>query len=391
MNPGEIKRIPNTALKNARRPDGRKVISWLSDPVTGADQIWPQNAGTIQENSIMRAESGGDVCTLTNGRKVLAVCGGGHGDGAHFGLYGLLLPGDTPQPDDWTWVCLIEHPQLFNGQPNWPSNMGGNTFNPDGSPVSRHTWAGIRWLPHPYNRLMIAGGATWPLGYVDPQRLSWFGNLDFGVWEQGSPFPSTFGVTYIVGGMHFLPPNKVIWTCQHMIMELNLDTGVHRKLNGNESIDNKWNSFVDVENHLLYFHYWSPALMRVFDLEAVGSKTQPMTVSGDLTAMQVYRPGYYGSKKHGHVMWVGGNDLYLGKRTGMNMHYEKVSFSGDIAPPKVAQGMYGKFNKLDPDGDTFIIATEVANDVYIGTMDGAPPDVTPPQAPTLTAQPAVWS
>jgi hypothetical protein len=386
-----IQRIPNTALKNARRPDGRKVISWLSDPVTGADQIWPQNAGSIMEHSIMRAESGGCVGTV-NGRKVFCVCGGGHGDGAHFGLYGLLLPGETPQPDDWTWVCLIEHPQLFNGQQNWPSGVSvGTTYNPDGSPVSRHTWNGICWLPEPYNRVLVALGSTWPTGFGDPLRLSWRGNLEAGVWEQSHPFKNP-GVAAITAGLHFYPPNKAIWIYQHNIMQHDLDTGGDVKLNGSESIDNKVHSFIDYENKLLYLHYWSPPYMKVFDLQAIGSKCQSMTVSGDLTGLSVYRPGTWFSPKHGHVLWVGGNDLYIGKRTGMNMHYEKVSFSGDIAPPKVTQGMYGKFNKLDPDGDTFIIGTEVSNDVYIGTMpSGDPPDTTAPQAPTLTAQPAVWS
>jgi hypothetical protein len=353
--PGTIKRLVGTAFKDARLPNGVKVYEWLSNPDTAADQPWPANAGS--DYSIMRAENG---AVFANGK--IYITGGGHADGAHMGVYAFNVA-------MLKWERVIRHPQLFNGQQNWPqrSISVANTYNPDGSPVSRHTWGGFLYIPS-RNCIWIGMGSTWPTGLKDPQRLTWFGDVVNGTWEQRHAMPSVQPMV-IVGAVH-RPPNKVIWTTTYSIYEWDLDTGVNVKLNGgNESgINNQGQLLLDEQNQKLYLtcSYGATVYLRSFDLTQPGSTTQLLSPTGDLSGLNQYRVGQWFSNRYGLVQWKGGNDLYAAPLP--NPHFTKLTLGGDIAPPFVVQGMFGKFGKITEDGEYFYLLTEITNDVYVGRM-----------------------
>lgn len=355
-----------------------KVIEWLNDPVTGQPQQWPSDAGNWGASSIMIAESGAAVSIA---RREIYHMGGGHEDGAHSGVYALkyVLPGDPPAAGDWKWRRAIRHPQLFEGKPNYPPNVQGvgTTRNPDRSPVSRHTWGGITYIPD-MDRLWIGQGSMWPTGWPDPEHLSWLGDVEAGKWQESFPLTEAVDLQSTWVSCYSPTLKKVFWTFRDTILMHDPVSGEDRIVNGIESIPSQAHGVIDDANQVLYLFYWDPVTVLKFDLTQIVGDEIPrasrptctvLTPSGEMTALATYRPGHAWSRTHGHVMWVGGNDLYVAALP--NATYTKIMLTGDVAPEKPTQGMFGKFSFLDAAGTIGIINTLVGNDAYVFKTPGA--------------------
>jgi hypothetical protein len=401
LQPGVMRRILGTKLLEATGFDGKFLIEWRHDPITGAPQGWAPQGGNIYYHGIMQAESGAAV-DIEGGE--IHHRGGGHADNAYGGMFSLRFqkPGEPFGAHHWKWRRSYSHPELFNGQPNYPIDWVTVGTNPDGSPCTVHTWDGVDWIPG-LNKVLIALGSTTRTGGPDPQRRAWFFDPANGTHQLAHVFPGSQWLPMIAGFMSYSKAlQKVFWAWQHNLYMYDPFTGENRPINHSlDFIDNSSHGFIDDDNQMLYLFMWgtTPYLLK-YDLTQIPLASAPRSSypkmvkffpTGDLGGF-VYRPGTAFSKTHGHVLWAGGNDIYIAKPPVFE--YRKVTLTGDIAPAKVAQGMYKKFSFIDDDGEHAIINTLVTNDTHVFRMpsvDGTVPDVTAPAAPTLTSQPAVWN
>lgn len=390
-----MRRVPETKLLDATGSDGKFLIEWRHDPITGAPQPWAPQGGYVYYHGIMLAESGAAV-DIDGGE--IHHRGGGHADNAYGGMFSLRFqkPGEPLGPHHWKWRRSFSHPELFNGQPNYPIDWVTVGTNPDGSPCTVHTWDGVDWIPG-INKVLIALGSTTRTGGPDPERRSWFFDPAAGTYQLAHRFPGSRHLPLIAGFLSYSRTfNRVFWAWEHSLMMYDPLTGENRFINGSfDNIDNRVHGFIDEPNKMLYLFLWGDTPhMQSYDLTKIPTVSEPVITpeqvsaynarrntfpktvrffpTGDLGGF-VYRPGTAFSKTHGHVLWNGGNDIYVAKPPVFE--YRKVTLTGDTAPAKVMQGMYKKFSFIDEQGEYAIINTLVVNDTFVFRMPAQQPPI----------------
>jgi len=130
----------------------------------------PTPPGSTGLSSIMKSWSGG---AFDSQRDRLIVWGGGHTNYAGNEIYTFDL--NTLQ-----WTRLTD-PSYMNSGYNFSAQgwTDGDEAYPDGTPVSRHTYSELAYLPPPFDALWVNGGSKWRNG--NGTRATWLFDLDPGV------------------------------------------------------------------------------------------------------------------------------------------------------------------------------------------------------------------
>lgn len=187
--------------------------SWVSIPgsemrtlyVKEIDEPWKGASRSFQ--NIQAAESGG-VCVGNE----LVVWGGGHGDGANNGVFAVNV-----FSGEWRRVTF---PSVEVSRTN------GLQTNPDGTPVSRHTY---ELLVSHGDTIYISGGGLWPGGGGGNPPSSWKLALDHATPEwvnfANSPAAAAHGNMQRVGKKFYLAGGNGA-----SIYDLETDTWTPRKV-----------------------------------------------------------------------------------------------------------------------------------------------------------------
>jgi len=159
LKPGEWYEIPDSKLR--------------------AVAMSPSPGGTI--SGIMSAWSSGAYDTK---RDRLIIWGGGHGDYAGNEIYVFSMK-------SFRWTRLNE-PTLF--PPGEEDNPQDKTSHPDGSPVARHSYDYIQYIPSVDKFFVGGGGAIWLSGQFGDDTTYLF-DFDTLKWTQHGVCPSGGGVS----------------------------------------------------------------------------------------------------------------------------------------------------------------------------------------------------
>jgi len=154
---------------------------WYEVPNSNMAHLTPQpppGGHTSRSAAIMSAWSGGAYDTK---RERLIIFGGGHADYGGNELYSFDV-----KTLSWQRLTNPSPTTLFCGQLNKASGQIDLRWNGDGTPVSRHTYDGIQYIPY-LDRLWVQGGSPWCTGDSDNQ--TWLFDFDQLKWEKKAAAP----------------------------------------------------------------------------------------------------------------------------------------------------------------------------------------------------------
>ncbi len=305
----------------------------------------------------------------------LILWGGGHENYAGNEVYAFNL--DTLQ---WS---LLDQPSSLAG-------YNGSGILSDGTPVSRHTYGGMTYLPN-VDQVFAEGGADWPTGGYDTH--TWGFDPHTGTWSRGSDAPSS-GYGNIAA---YDPTTGHVW----------LETaGTHGFLSEYNPLTKTWIAH-GTENSTPLSIYASGAIdpidhelvavghgqIAVWDLNASRNidYTTPVT-TGDASLEQVNSPGFvWDSKANLFVGWGGGTTIYTLDPKTWHWETHTAVVDGGAAPPEPAgTGTFGRFQYV-PSKDEFVLVNDINQDVYLYKPDftGNVNETTAPlPAPSPTATPS---
>lgn len=162
-----------------------KPGEWYEVPNSRMAGLTPQpppGGHTSTPGAIMSAWSGGAYDTK---RDRLIVFGGGHADYAGNEIYAFDV-----RKLVWQRLTNPSPTTLFCGQLNKASGQTDLRWNGDGTPVSRHTYDGLQYIPY-LDRLWVQGGSPWCTGGSDNQ--TWLFDFDRLKWEKKVQAPMNVG------------------------------------------------------------------------------------------------------------------------------------------------------------------------------------------------------
>jgi hypothetical protein len=161
--PGEWYEVPNSRLADvAPKP--------------------PPGGGTSRTAAIMAAWSGGAYDTK---RQRLVIWGGGHADYAGNEIYVFDI-----NKLKWQRLTNPSPTTLYCGKLNEKAGQKDLRWNGDGTPVSRHTYDGIQYIPT-IDRFWAQGGSDWCLGPSD--ELTWTFDFESLQWQRKADAPMRAG------------------------------------------------------------------------------------------------------------------------------------------------------------------------------------------------------
>jgi len=332
LGPGEWYEIPDSHLRD---------VEWV--PTTATEE-----RGDV---SGLTSASGG---TFDSERDRLIVWGGG--SGAYYGNEVYAFDVDTA-----SWMRLNDPSAFPPGEENNPFDL---KQHPDGSPIQRHTYDHIEYIPPPVDRMILGGGSgLWRTGQSRDLTTYYF-DFDALTWESLDPCASvSFGAVGAVG------PNNHYWQLgaqaadRNMLSEFNPDTGTWtahvgwgdwRDGQGTAEIDPIRNLFVLVGG----------GLTATFDLNNpdVDKVIQPTT--GDTEIELDIGPGLaYHTPSGKLVAWAGGPDVYVLDLATMT--WTRIPGVGSVNPgPAASRGTFGRFRYIES-RDLFIVVNDADLDVYV--------------------------
>lgn len=304
--------------------------------------------------SVMDAWSGGTFDPVTDS---LIVWGGGHTDYAGNEVYSFSL-----QTLQWTMLS----------QPSDPTGYDGSSgILPDGTPVSRHTYDGITYIPT-LNQVFTAGGADWFNGWSDAN--SWLYNPSTGRWTQAatdqngadSGRPATDNQDDII----------VYNSANNLVYEISMGGPNDIGLQAYNPSSNTWQSVGN--NGGLVDYHMTGAIDPIDNilvatgngfLQAVNLSTGAVTTitsSGDQTAQNGNAPGMvWDSAANLFVAWNGGTTLYtLDPHTWQWTAYNGALDNSVVPTAANGNGTFGRF-QYDAADNVFVVVNDVSQDVYV--------------------------
>lgn len=178
---------PQTEASNNRASQtiSLKPGEWYEVSNSNMARLTPQpppGGHTSTSDAIMSAWSGGAYDTK---RDRLIIFGGGHADYGGNELYAFEV-----KTLSWKRLTNPSPTTLFCGQLNKAFGQTDLRWNADGTPVSRHTYDGIQYIPS-LDRLWVLGGSPWCTGASDNQ--TWLFDFDRLKWEKKTAAPINVG------------------------------------------------------------------------------------------------------------------------------------------------------------------------------------------------------
>jgi hypothetical protein len=329
-----------------------------------------QMFGATGPDSIMIAWSGG---VLDTNNDSLIVWGGGHADYYGNEVYSFSLK-------TLTWTKL-DNPSLEN--PDITVNI-----NPDGTPVSTHTYDSLAFIPG-LNSMFVAG--EWGNRATDSTQ-SWLFNPDIqnpnstGVWQQAANY--TAGLIDTIAAYDPVTQNVFAINSNHGLESYNPSTNSWTVIGNTPVAGWAETGALDPADHILVTT--GQGHLSVVNL-TTGAVVQP-TSSGDQTVQNGASPGFvWDSAANLFVGWNGGSTLYtLDPHTWQWTAHAAVADNTIMPTAAASNGTFGRF-QYDAADNVFVVVNDISQDVYVYKPDfgllAPSPSPTPAPAPTPTPAP----
>ena len=327
--------------------------TWYEIPSSKLSAVLPEETPYNWSGpaSIMNAWSGG---TFDSDSGKLIVWGGGHTDYAGNEIY-------TFDTNTMQW----ERPwgPTPNNQIPDDASYGIEEYL-DGNPSSRHTYAGLVYLPAPYNSLWSQGGSRWKNGWGTD--ATWQFNFLTNQWERNADAPdSALGVVAVYDPIN----NSVFSRSLNYINKYNLEAD-----QWTQPYYEGWGWYSDDTNAAI-------APDRRVIVYVGGGETDHLTMFGvyDIGANQFYDPGFSGDTEilEGNapgiayhppsdtmIAWDGGTDLYQLDMDSWEWSKIESANSAEVTPGDAnGRGTFGRFQYV-PEHDVFIVVNSINTNVF---------------------------
>jgi hypothetical protein len=255
---------------------------------------------------------------------------------------------------DLAWHRLTDPSPTTRFQIDPPADV-----NPDGTPVSVHTYDGELYLSN-VDRLMLYGGSRWYDG--NAVRTSWWFNFDALHWERKAdlPVPPWLGVTSaydpVTGHVWFRAYNQLFE------YDPSTDTATPR-IAQDAGISDGMKLALDPGRRTLVMI--GRGTVTLYDVSRSGTTPQVgVTTTGATEILQRYAPGFeYDPVSQLLVAWAGGSDVYslnLG-----TLVWTKHATIGTVTPTGAdPNGTLGRFRYI-PSRNLFIVVNSIGENVYL--------------------------
>ncbi len=324
--------------------------TWYEIPDSNLSTVLPSETPFNQggSKSIMTAWSGGAFDT-DSGK--LIVWGGGHADYSGNEIYTF----DTntqqwerpwgPTPND----LIQEHP-----------SQSIEAYL-DGNPSSRHTYAGLVYMPAPYNSLWAQGGSRWRNGY--DTYGTWQFDFDINQWLQLADAPDT---RYGVAAVYDPITNHIFSRGRYYINKYDPETDVWTRLYNQ---DGGWpggdsNAAIAPDRRIIIYiggEQIAP-LYGVYDIET--DEYFVPDFSGNTEILYGSAPGIaYHPPTDSVIAWNGGSSLYQLDLDTWEWTAIEVTDNGTIPDNAATNGTYGRFQYV-PEHDVFIVVNSIYSNVF---------------------------
>lgn len=369
MEPGEWRELPDTRLADVL-------------PERGAHSHW----GFQGPIAVTRAWSGGAFDTKRNR---LIVKGGGHGNYGGNEVYELDL-------EALRWERVTE-PSRHEPDPAFADHRAADKLyrTTDGTPVSRHTYDGLLYLPN-VDRVLLWGGSLYSIGHAyDPH--AWLYAPEDRSWTRGaaarrehiqsvSAFdPQTGRALVEYGhGVYTYDPVTDEWGAVSTH-----NNAQHGQVGAFDPVNRLFiQAFIPRSDHPLAY----------YDLKVPGSKRQHPEVDGDTSFDQTPVPGMaYHPGSGVMVLWNGWRETWVldpatwRVRKLANLPGPGPDHYGTDAYPVQGRyktwGIYGRWAYV-PDHDVFVGYGHVEDNAWLYRLPEAPFEWEPSEPETARPCPA---
>lgn len=346
VKPGEWFEAPGSALKGVLPKPDPKV--YLGDP-----------------RALMKAWSGGAYDTL---RDRLVVWGGGHADYGGNEVYVFDL-----RTLAWSRLTDPSPTTLSGGRLNEAAGQTDPLFNPDRTPVARHTYDGLEYLPPPVDRMVACGGSRWFKGGADGQVWT----FDFATlkWER----------KHDCGEVPLTPktardPGSGRWYLQTAknLIEYDPARDSWREVGKNGAWSEEGVAEIDPVRH--WFVTLEKGKIFYFDMSALGLwRRKELVTTGATEILKAHAPGVaYSPTAKKLVAWSGtttdnqadglGDSVFVLDTD--SLVWRRYQPAGPTHPPKAApnnsaksRGTYGRWRYV-PGKDLFVGVNNIWENVY---------------------------
>jgi chitodextrinase len=325
------------------------TLGWYQIPNTAIKNVCPSASGfpQIQGNegcpAVMDDWSGG---IFDAGRNRMVMWGGGHGGYAGNELYALDVNTLT--------VSRLNDPTVVvrDGCTN-------NGTYADGTPVSRHTYNHLAYLPA-QDAMFAWGGSRWQCGFFIAD--TWLFNFSTLTW---SPQSNANGPSESYGRSVALDPNTglVYARDDFELYSFNATTNAWTKRSSvSFGMNDNKTAVIDPVRKKYYLHGNSSTILYWYD---ISSPTGSVPIqSGQTTGcggfIGTYQVGMeYDPVQDKIVGWAGGNTIYLLNPDTLSC--TTVTFAG--GPTAELNGTWGRF-RYSPASNVFVTCNNIATNCY---------------------------
>ena len=345
---------------------------WYEVPGSNLSSVAPASIppGTTGLSSIMRSWNGG-VFDVKRDR--LVVWGGGHTNYAGNEIYAFDLA-------SLRWIRVTD-PSSLNG---W--NDGDEAYR-DGRPVSRHTYAGLAYVPTPFDALWSSSGSKWRNG--NGTKATWMFHFSTGKWKRVSDAPSG----HLGSVAAYDPSSRKVWfhTRNHLYSyDPATDTWEQRtSYMGGQGCGGKLPSYmtgaIDTKRHR--FVMIGAGCAFYYDLSASG-KLQRIQVggSGASDVKGGKAPGFvYDSADDLFLAWNGGKTITTLDFSASTPVWTRYQPGGDDPGVTALNGTYGRM-QYSPNRNLVVLVNHVDRNVFLYRHSA---NQTPVLTPPTPAKPVV--
>jgi hypothetical protein len=327
--PGEWYEIPETNMRDVDLPFGHEFG---------------------QQESIIASVSGGAYDTKRD--RYIVWGGGSHSFRNEVTVFDM---------NTYTWNRL-------NDPTPFPAGVHENIYDwvmfPDGSPMSRHTYGTVQYIPEPIDRLYVGGGIVESANGFPHDHNTYLFDFDTLTWTPGVQTVSTsWGAHSAVGpdlrvwqqGAGSVPDNSL--SAIDLVAQTATEHAAYYGflLNGKTaSIDPLRNEFISVGD----------GETRVMDLDNPDNHSFVLATSGDTEIEAAQAPGFeYHPPSGRFVAWQGGKDVYtLDATTAV---WTRVPGQGTVEPGGSAdRGTFNRWRYV-PSKGVFIVVSSVDQNVFV--------------------------
>ena len=323
---------------------------WYEIPNTHMDEVRPVPLPDGRFSAVMAAWNGGAYDTK---RDRLIVWGGGHADYAGNEIYAFDM-----KTLKWS---RVNDPSPF--PPGDENNGSRSETHPDGSPIQRHTFNALQYLPPPVDRFVVAGGfVLWRAGTIRDRHTRLF-DFDTLKWEQKSEVPGGGGSM----SLSAVAADGRLWyqgarqgSGHFGVYDAKTDTWTEYR-NINIGSDRMTGAIDTVRNNLVAI---GSGLVRVWDLDNPGDH-EIVTTTGATGILSIPDPaGFaYHPPSDRFVAWKNGSDVYT--LDPATLVWTRHPTTGSVSPGSEAKnGTYGRFRFI-PSKNLFIVVNSTTKNVFV--------------------------